>query len=423
MKSLNWRFFFVIVLLATRVGGQTPPPPPPIPETWWTPPTKEELDRDFAKRASTIDELLFPLSYYQSKDQIYFETSDSLRAARGLKRTYILFVNGDGESVPSHDYTWYDKSGRPEQTASTQEGSKDSTLHKWKYDDNRRVKCYLTLKYAKLATKGQWSYSGDSVIMKYNLVGQLLELSRYSIRNSGKTRSSEFISKSTFSYNQNGWMILKTVDGVKSSYSYDSKGNPIMITEISLNGQKFNRDSFAWRTGTYYDTVEHWARRSWGSAMLIDQLVINNLTSQESSYTIYPEEKENYIRNVSGPMQINYSFDAGYRLVKRSFSSLDGILRYESIYRYDQDGFASGFQIIVEHDSISDPRPLPAQAQIFTGKIYTAVDVSYTVVNEEVIPSQMDISNTLMGMKGETRELLARGIKRKPWKIVAEFYP
>lgn len=422
---MMWRsnpILLILLLLSGVLSGQTPPPPPPPPFNY-TPPTPEEQDRAFADRAATIDELLFPLKYYQSKDEIYFESSDSLRAARKLRRAYILYTNAQGESSPSRYYTWYDQSGRPEQTSSTSEKSNDSTVHKWKYDADRRVKCYITLTYRPAVTKGQWNYSGDSVLMKYNVTGAVTEITRYSIRNSVKTRTSSFTSKSTFSYNQNGWMILKTEDANKFSYAYDAAGHPVMITRVSANGHKFNADSFAWRTGAYRDTVEHWTLRDWGKAMLIDRLILNNRTGEELVYTLYPDEKENYIRNIYGPLEMVYSYDAGYRMVKRAGYTLDGVLNYETTFKYDQYGFSSGFALMHADDPAYDPRPLPPAALIFTGQLYVATEFTYTAVNNEQLPSQMNYGNILVGIKGDTREILARGNPRSPWKIIAEFYP
>jgi hypothetical protein len=449
---MMWRSSFILAgcCLLLQLNAQVAPPPPPPPAPGWTRaalPSQEERLFSLAKRNCTLDELLYPLSYYDSDDYIFFETADSVRAKRKIKRAYFEFTDKDGEPPPSMFYSYYDKSGRLEQTSAAHHEWRDSIVHKWKYDNLGRLKTYVTLTYD-LETAKPRVY-GDSVAIKYNTLGQATEITRYGVKGAGAGRTSSFTSKETYAYNTAGGISSKLIDGFKYTYRYNTQQKITRVEcKASYDGEMYTIDSFAWKSGSFTDTLEHWAVSGYDHLrLLMDVQVFNTLTGQELSYMLYPEEKFNFIRDLRGPMQTSYAYDVARRVVSKTIRTTDGVLLYEQAYTYAQDGLALSMHSLSQYDPRREDdeyndeeydeeeeedeqeydhrtdAALPPAARNFNGNLFFGTQLSYLVTTPGQMPEAIEIKNTLVGVKGDFRELLAHGATAGKLRIVCEYYP
>lgn len=411
---MMWRckFIFAFTLLVVTIGAQTPPPPPPPPPPAEIPSplTEEEMfERRLKWLNSTvlsIDELLNPLAYYKSQDDIYDETPDSVRAANKLSKCYFRGEPGKGfQPPPVLNYTWYDQAGKVQQTAAAITATGDSVVHRWKYNTKGLLTLYCSLEFEKNG-KGKWRISGDSVLFKYDSFDNMIEESRFAVIRESGTKSDYLVSKTTFRYDAGGRVISKVSGTVVMEYSYDAKGRPVLIKHLAPNKKAGYIDSLSWMEGPLADTIDHWAILVDSDLTVnVDMLIVNRTTGNELRYLLFLPEKYNFIRKVTGPLDVRMEYDAGNRLIKKGIYNAGDTLLAEGVYTYNDKGILTQYSTAEVYDpSVKGPPPPMAYGH---NNLYISTVFTYTVPLEGTLPTRVTIEEVLFDLKPDTRVRIA----------------
>lgn len=413
----------MLALIAIRIGAQTPPPPPPPPPPMFI---EEEEDEVFQRNLKwlnssvvTIDELLNPFAFYEPSDDIYAETPDSVRAAHRLSKCYFRAETEKGfENPPILYYTWYDQSGKVQQTAATRTETGDSLIHRWKYNAKGSLTQYCALEYEK-NEKGKWNISGDSVLFKYDALNNLIEESRYTVIRENGTKSDYLVAKTTYKYDVNRRMISKSSSGFTHEYTYDAKGHPVSIKQIAANKYSGRTDSLSWIEGDVVDTIDHWTIIGDPQMRVnVDMLIVNRTTGNELRYLLFLPDKYNFIRKVTGPLDLRMTYDVGNRLINKSiYSATDTLLR-ELTYTYDAHGIlmSSSDAGIYNSERYGPPPPMAYGHS----NLYMTTNFNYKSNATGELPISVTIEDVLFDLLPDSRYRIADRQFEGVIKIVQE---
>ncbi len=421
---LQFRLICVLALLAGQLEAQTPPPPPPPPPPMMF--IEEEDDEVFQRNLEwlnsavvTIDELLNPFAFYEPSDDIYAETPDSVRAANRLAKCYFRAETEKGyENPPVLYYTWYDESGKVQQTSAAVTATGDSLVHRWKYNAKGSLSIYCALEF-EINEKGKWNISGDSVLFKYDASNHLIEESRFAVIRDNGVKSDYLVAKTTYKYDVSGRMTSKSSSGFTHEYTYDAKGRPIMIKQIAANKYSARTDSLAWIEGDIADTIDHWSIVGDPQMRVnVDMLIVNRTTGNELRYLLFLPDKYNFIRKVTGPLDVRMTYDAGSRLINKSIYSPTDTLLFELAFSYDSKGVltSSSSAGIYDYEKYGPAPP------IATGhdNLYMTTNFNYKSNSEGELPTSVSIEDVLFDLMPDSRYRIADRQFEGVIKIVQE---
>lgn len=232
---MMWRFSFLFLFAATVLQAQTPPPPPPPPPLQlYTPPTKEEMTAWYFKQHEVMDELLNSSEYYKPEDLIFYESSQTSKAELKLKSSRVEAIDEDSNVVGQFNFeVLYNAQGQIAQTTQFGEGSRYEYIRRWKYNTAGKVQSYVTLDRETDAATKKVKVNGDSMVINYLPSGSISDIKRYSVRNSGASRTASLISTRKFIYNADGTLKQRSEDGSNYFYFYDAEKHPVRVCTVA----------------------------------------------------------------------------------------------------------------------------------------------------------------------------------------------
>ncbi|HTF04703.1 MAG TPA: hypothetical protein VK826_11795 [Bacteroidia bacterium] len=419
---LRCNLIFPVLLFCFIAQAQTLPPPP-----GWKEPTEEEFQHALMKSHATLDELIFPLNHYLPEENIYFETADSLFEKNKIRRAFFYNVPGDtARAMPDQYYTSYTRSGQVESTSVVYMEPGDSAVRNWTYTPSGKMKSYVTLNCDPVKNKpGKWSIHGDSMSFKYNSADQLIEMTRNSVVRKNGTQSKTFISKETYTYNADGQIATKKIDMYRYVYLYNMEKKLVRVNCVSAGNVVEMIDSFAWSQSGNTETMEHWAIGGGSIRLLMDKLVTEKGTGRHLSYTLFPEEKFNYIRDMYGACTIAFEYDTDGREVRRKITLLNGTLLGETVVQYDAQGrparveFTSPFELEMGEEETEEAYD---QRMARFANCYIKTTLTYQLDKTDALVEFIEVHQMMERITGETRVMLEKAPGAGRVYVKHEFY-
>ncbi|MCK6640839.1 MAG: hypothetical protein L6Q81_12215 [Bacteroidia bacterium] len=422
--SMMWRFSFLFLFAATVLQAQTPPPPPPPPPLQlYTPPTKEEMTAWYFKQHEVMDELLNSSEYYKPEDLIFYESSQTSKAELKLKSSRVEAIDEDSNVVGQFNFeVLYNAQGQIAQTTQFGEGSRYEYIRRWKYNTAGKVQSYVTLDRETDAATKKVKVNGDSMVINYLPSGSISDIKRYSVRNSGASRTASLISTRKFIYNADGTLKQRSEDGSNYFYFYDAEKHPVRVCTVA--DRKASGDSLSWKSDGVDMTVEHWVVETKTQFTgLMEKQVINIATGNMLLYSLFGDGKFNYIRGITGPLTVKCTYDVQNRCIVESYYSMDNMLLSESAYEYFNGNTISKYRVSVfwaldENNSLEN---YPPHAQLAADNLYEVYEVNYDAPKENQMPAVGRLTRHLVSIKNGKREVLATKPGMITLKIVCTY--
>jgi hypothetical protein len=397
---LRCNFLFAFVLVAGLLHAQTPPPPPPSDWPVYVEPTQEERIDNLMDAHLTIDELLFPESRFDVEDEVYYETPDSVRIASKVKAAYFQpMADGQPLPVPVRYYSWYAQTGGVIQKAEVAKQSKDSVVHRWNRDVQNKITSYCILSYKRKTTAAsKVNMSGDSVSITRDNTGRMIKTTRYSVFITNGVKSKNLVDTETFTYSPAGVLISRKRTDQSFTYTSDDQGRVVRVDATAKTGYTSMTDSFAWRSSDVADTIEHWVI-SKASLLrftgMMEKLVINKTTGDQLYYELKHKGKFNYIRNVDGPIAIEYGYDAAGRKIRESYF-FEGEMVFETVWTYNQSGILTSYGSIVQYNEEIHGKKPPMAAN--AKNIYITTVLSYKQTDPARLAERIELSRIMFDL-------------------------
>jgi hypothetical protein len=405
---LRYKLVVAALLFCFLAKGQALPPPP-----GWQEPTEEEIQFSLMKSHATLDELIFPLNHYLPEENIYFEAADSLFEKNKVRRAFFYNERGDtARALPDRYYTCYTTSGQVESTSVLYMGSGDSAVRKWTYTASGKMNSYVTLYCDPVVNKpGKWSIHGDSMSFKYNATDQLIEVSRNSIVRKNGSNTKSFVSKETYTYTADGQVASKKVDMYKYVYVYNTEKKLVRVNCVSQGNVVEMIDSFAWSQSANTETMEHWAIADGGMRLLMDKLVTEKGIGRHLSYTLFPGEKFNYIRDMYGQCTLSFEYDKDGKELRRKITLLDGTLLAETVVQYDAQGrparveFTQPYELPLHEDETEEAYDKRMERFV---NCYITTTLTYQLDKADALVEFIEVHQMMQRITGETRVMLEK---------------
>lgn len=287
---------------------------------------------EYGESGTSISEITF-YEYDESQRLV----SELHQARYGVFWTYIFEYDKNGncivEKKVNHDnqvisfvqyeydsknfrnkMKWYDGSKNLAWWATFEYDKNDNLIHTYKYNQNNRIQYTVTYEYdsAQNLISIINDTSDDINILRFNEKGQCVERKLGSVM----WLPSSYV---TFEYDKNGArkknQYFNDDGSIKNSYeySYDSKGNLILITEFDENGKEMSRTEYENDTYGYASSSK----------------TIDSVTSEVKDSSAFIHYSNGIISKYQSPSGNTDLFDEYGRLIEEQFPSGNRAATYE----------------------------------------------------------------------------------------------